>query len=171
MIAYKFLARGAVGPYSGFSWPTPTGSEPGKWIEAMPSLCASGIHALLPEDLPYWLHAELWRIELDGATRERRKLVAPRGRLLDRVAGWNEDVQREFGEWCAARAGVHAERSPRVAEYANDAGKEVAAGHHFFAACVDARAAEVAGGTDAYDQERAEQARWLANRLGLEPAP
>ena len=47
--AYKFLAPGAVGPFSGFAWPTGT---PGPWVEAVPHTCATGVHACLVEDLP-----------------------------------------------------------------------------------------------------------------------
>jgi hypothetical protein len=171
VIALKFLAPGAVGPFSGYAWPTPDGAEPGAWVEAVPSLCASGIHACRPSDLPFWLHAELWRIELEDAVQGRRKLVALRGRLLDRVAGWDAEAQRELGEWCAAKVAALAEQSAEVAVYAADASEAVANGDNFLAAYIAARAAEIGGGPEAYEQERAAQACWLADRLGLEPAP
>ena len=32
MIAHKFLGTGAIGLYSGFSWPTPAMAGPGPWV-------------------------------------------------------------------------------------------------------------------------------------------
>ena len=94
MIAYKFLRSGAVAPFSSFAWPT---GSPGPWVEAEPHVCVSGIHACRAADLPYWLGAELWEIELDRAVDETRKVVAPRGRLLRRVDGWDVSTARAFG--------------------------------------------------------------------------
>ena len=65
MRALKALRAGAVGPFSGFRWPTP-GDGPGQWVAASPSPCASGVHACLRGQLPLWLHDELWEIELGG---------------------------------------------------------------------------------------------------------
>jgi hypothetical protein len=95
MTAYKFLRRGRVGAFSGFAWPV------GEWVEAEPHVCASGIHACRPADLPYWLDAELWEIELDGAVAAERKLVAPRGRLVRRVEAWDGGTARAFADSCA----------------------------------------------------------------------
>ena len=55
MIAYKFLAAGAIGRFTGFRW------EAGKWIDsqkAEPS--RAGVHACRIRDLPIWFDDELW---------------------------------------------------------------------------------------------------------------
>src|SRR5262249_19636607 len=105
MIAFKFLARGAVGPFTGFQWPTPSAAEPGKWVEA-PSegFPGRGIHACLVEHLPYWLEEELWEVELpEVVQRASTQLIAMRGRLLHQVTGWTGSVGWEFGQACAIR--------------------------------------------------------------------
>ncbi|HET9553714.1 MAG TPA: hypothetical protein VFP50_12165, partial [Anaeromyxobacteraceae bacterium] len=68
MIAYKFLAPGAVGPFSGFAWPVPSGGGPGPWVAAG---AGGAIHACRTHHLPWWLDAELWAAELDGEVEER----------------------------------------------------------------------------------------------------
>lgn len=168
MIAWKFLAPGSVGPFSRFAWPTPSGGVPGPWVEAVVHPCATGIHACEVGHLPFWLHAELWEIELEGAVmRTERKLVAPRGRLLRRVDAWDRDAMRAFCEDCAARVDGYAARSELAAEYLVDMADDIA--RYLAATASDdaARAAWAAGGADEQAAERAAQARWLAERLGL----
>jgi hypothetical protein len=160
MIAYKFLRPGAVAPFSSFAWPT---GSPGPWLEAEPDPCASGVHACRARDLPDWVNAELWEIELDGAIEDTRKIVAPRGRLLRRIEAWDRDAAREFGESCVAAV----EKFGTVTEYADDARELVADGDVAGASFVAARAAELAAGTSAYDAERQRQADWLVDRLEL----
>ena len=99
MIAYKFLAAGSIGRFSGFRW------TPGAWVEAVRSAEGWGVHACRPQDLSWWIDAELWRVELDGPTRERATQVeARRGRLLDRIEGWNENARAAFGLNCVFQA-------------------------------------------------------------------
>jgi hypothetical protein len=91
VLAYKFLQDGAVGPFSGFSWPEPAANEPGEWVSVVEPVapCGPGIHACRTRDLPYWLNDELWEVELGGTVvEERRGLVAERGRLLRRLDRW-----------------------------------------------------------------------------------
>jgi hypothetical protein len=103
MIAYKFLREGRIGPFSGAAWPAP-----GEWLQPAPGerrACAAGIHACRTEDLVDWMDAELWRIELDGDVRvDCGKLVAERGRLVERVAEWGPPFMAAFAEACALRA-------------------------------------------------------------------
>jgi hypothetical protein len=102
MIACKFLARGAVGPFSRFSWPVPgrKGAR-GAWVE---SRGGEGIHACRPADLAWWIDDELWRAELAGPVEERHlQVVATRARLLARVAGWEEGGARDLALECAMR--------------------------------------------------------------------
>lgn len=107
MRALKFLDEGGVGRFSAFTWPAPQGGEPGAWVEDRGDThaCVRGVHACLPEHLPYWLGPELYVIELGGAISHlESKVVAERGRLVRRVEGWNEEARRAF----AAAAALHA---------------------------------------------------------------
>jgi hypothetical protein len=111
MIGYKFLAVGAIGLYSGFRWPAPDNGGPGKWVGVEGSLLAfrRGVHACRPESLLDWIDDELWQVELAGEVMETSGvLVASRGRLLRRVAEWDEAAGRELSEACAWRVRDHA---------------------------------------------------------------
>ena len=92
VIAYKFLRDGEVAPFTGFTWPV------GEWVRADDvELCRSGIHACRPRDLPFWLGRHLWEIELAGEIVEQeRKVVAQRGRLLERLGTWTPVLLDEF---------------------------------------------------------------------------
>jgi hypothetical protein len=160
MIAYKFLRSGGVAPFSSFTWPT---GSPGPWVEAEPDVCASGIHACRAADLPFWINAELWEIELDDAVDGTRKVVAPRGRLIRRIEAWDRTVASEFGQSCVAAV----DELGTAADFAADARELVAAGDVAGASFVAARAAETAAGTSGYDAERQRQAAWLVDRLEL----
>jgi hypothetical protein len=106
MTWYKFLARGALGPFSGRTWPAPDGlGRPGDWMAA-PRLepCRSGLHLLRPDDLPYWLCEELYTVEVDGDVVSHDSFVlAHRARLLDRVEAWDQDTAAAFCGDCAER--------------------------------------------------------------------
>lgn len=102
MIAYKFLAAGRVGPFSGVTWPTDL-----EWLEASGGdrACSPRVHACRVEDLPEWMDHELWRVELAGDVRvDCGKLVAGRGRLLERIDAWDLDLMVAYAEACALRA-------------------------------------------------------------------
>ena len=91
--AYKFLARGAIGPITRVAWPLATGDRPGDWLgDGRPaSLCRSGVHACAREHLAYWLHEELWQVELDGETLAGPDcVISPRARLLQKIAPWSD---------------------------------------------------------------------------------
>jgi hypothetical protein len=182
VIAFKFLARGAVGPFSAFQWPTPARGAPGAWVDAAGELPARGVHACRPADLPYWIHEELWVAELDGdVLATPHQVVASRGRLLERVEGWPV-VARAFAEECAAalRAGVEeavagGALAPGIAEqlraYAADAEACVRLGSTAPAAYVAARAAAALHGSEAaVAVERRRQAAWLEQRLAIASA-
>jgi hypothetical protein len=206
MKAYKFLAPGAVGPFSGFRWPTPAASGPGPWVDGTAdelARCRAAVHACRVDDLPWWIQPELWEVELaEPVRRTRHKLFAPRGRLVARCRGWDAEAAHAFGRACAARAAGHAAgaleavgqpdaaaalraaqqpeeieataRRLRVPEpvrvvvtMAGDAGTRARGGHASTAAYIAAHAAYRAGGDDAMAAERARQAAWLADRVGL----
>lgn len=111
MIAYKFLRSGAVGPFTGFNWPTPQAGKPGPWVEADTplQLCLSGIHACRVEQLPHWIEAELWQVELGQPVHDAGEvLVSMRGRLVRRVARWDATTVRDFETACGWRSRDHA---------------------------------------------------------------
>jgi hypothetical protein len=111
MIAYKFLCRGGVGPFSRYAWPLPRGGAPGAWVFASADavLCHSAVHACRVRDLPWWLQDELWEAELQGdVTAGRHKVMAPRARLLRRIGGWDAACAQRFADACAGRARDHA---------------------------------------------------------------
>jgi hypothetical protein len=167
--AYKFLREGGVAPFTGTRWPQPANGDPGQWLEAGPvEVCTRGIHACGRDDLPYWFQDELWEIELGGEVkRAGHKLVAPRGRLLRRVDGWDADAARSFSQACAERAAAIAARSPQVSAHAGDAAATAEAAKAAVTGYIVARAAELAGGVEGYEAERSAQADWLADRLDL----
>jgi hypothetical protein len=94
MRAYKFLAAGRRAPFSGFDWPER------EWVEADAlEPCRSGIHACRSEHLAYWLMDELWAVELEGDLVESElKVVARRGRLVERIGAWNDQAKHDFRE-------------------------------------------------------------------------
>ncbi|MEW2383141.1 hypothetical protein AB0873_13790 [Micromonospora sp. NPDC047707] len=100
---YKFLGAGQVAPFSGQAWST-------SWLEVPEvSPCERGLHACRVEDLPYWLHDELWLIEFDGpVTAVGHKVVGRRGRLSARVSRWNAVTSAAFARACVGRTAVHA---------------------------------------------------------------
>ena len=105
MIAYKFLSSDRVGLFSGVRWP-----EPGSWLEAQGEVerCVSGVHGLHAEGLLGWIDDELWSCELAGIMEDDGQvIVAERGRLLERVAAWDETAARDFARACATRGREH----------------------------------------------------------------
>lgn len=180
MIVYKFLSGGAVGPFSGFRWPTPTSGAPGAWVEAGPG---DGVHACRPSDLPYWIDEELWVAELSGAVQvTHHQVVAPRGRLLARVEAWRE-LARAFAFDCSATlrtrvdaalacGRVTAGTAALLRGYADDAEAWARGGNVAGAAFAATRAAGVlAGDPAAQADERRRQAAWLERGLGVARAP
>jgi len=165
--ALKFLRPGRVGPFTQVEWPSP-----GVWLESQgnPELCRAGIHALRPSALPFWLAEELWIMELDDVQEVASGIVlARRGRLLERVDAWNDDTAREFARSCLSALPRHhrSEIARQRAADAANAGQEVTAGQSAAAAAyITAKAAD-AGRVGGYDEERARQASWLEERLGL----
>jgi hypothetical protein len=165
VIALKFLDQNATAPFTGFRWPV------GEWIDAGEiEPCRSGIHALRPRDLPYWLGAQLWEIELGGdIVEQERKLVARRGRLVRRCHEWNPELQDAFAAEVLVRTRRAYGSVPIVSGYVADIERFRALSRIGLAAFAAARAAERHGGPAAYERERLTQAAWLAGRLGLGP--
>jgi hypothetical protein len=129
--ALKFLEPERLAPFSRTRWPDPHSSDP--WVSAGDAaMCLAGVHACTIEAAPFWLNDELWIVELEGVSeRTERKVVAHRGRLVERVEAWNEGARQRFGAACvgiarSAAVEILAERQPRdaqaLAERALDAG-------------------------------------------------
>jgi hypothetical protein len=115
LLAYAFLAAGAVEPLSGFVWPTPRDDELGEWVDAdtAPFEALRGYSA---EDLPYWLDDELWNVELAGTLAKRDHiLLSERARLVGRVDLWAEPLAWEFVTACAQRVAQEAAAALRDA--------------------------------------------------------
>jgi len=193
VIAYKFLAQGAVSPFTGFRWP-----GPGEWVGAPAGRDDAWVHACRPADLPYWLDDELWRVELGEPVRAARyQVAAPQARLVSRIVGWDPALGRDYARACALRArdlalsqltpalrgaldglddlqaiadAVQGTRAASMAAgYVSDGAHNalhVGPATTSYIACV--LASTLGGGLAAFEAERAWQARWLADRLGLE---
>ena len=119
MIAYKFLSPDRVGLFSGVRWPAP-----GTWLETDADVerCASGIHALHVEGLLDWIDDELWTCELAGIVEDDGQvIVAERGRLVERVADWNEAAARDFARACAASGREHVVEALRAEGHDDEA--------------------------------------------------
>ncbi len=114
MRAYKVLNNGRS-EFTGLAWPLPGEREAGQWVRASGpiGLCVNGIHASTVDQLPQWLGAEIWEIELSGQIlRTEPALVAEQGRLIVRVEGWDEGARISFSHDCAGRARAIAARYP-----------------------------------------------------------
>jgi hypothetical protein len=167
VIAYKFLRRDATSPFGGFAWPLPDGG-PGAWVEAAVEPCRSGIHACRRADLPLWLDRLLYEVELDGEIVEApAKVIGSRARLVRRIDAWDDRLRDEYTRMCAARAHEFAVGVwPRLVDWDAVIEPSIPEGPALLG-FVAARIAEERGGRAAYLEERARQARWLAERLSL----
>jgi hypothetical protein len=167
VIAHKFLRPDGTSVFTGYRWDLPN-SGPGAWVEAAVDPCRSGIHGLRLGDLPVWTGKTLWEIELDGQiVEERSKVVASRGRLVRRVDAWENEVLDVYTRMCADRGHELAESvSPPLDNWAAVIEPSMREGPALLG-FVAARIAEELGGSEAYRAERARQADWLVERLGL----
>jgi hypothetical protein len=165
LTAYKFLAEDGMGVFSRFAWPLPNGG-PGAWVESEVVPCRSGVHACRLIDLPYWVAPMLYEIELDGPIdRQAIKVVAPRGRLIRRIEGWDDETREAYTQMCRARASELAAVLKPADLWAPRAQSTAEPALMGFMA---ARIAEQLGGVDGYVEERMRQSAWLADRLDLE---
>ncbi len=166
-IAYKFLRPGRMAPFTGARWP-----PAGEWLDGggSPALCRCGIHALEAVALPKWMTEELWRVELDDSTHPGGGIVlARRGRLVERVAGWSDETAHAYAEDCLhhlPRGGCEVVRT-RAADTVAVAATVIAGTAAAEVGYCAAKAAE-ADAPGGYERERIRQAIWLASRLELE---
>jgi hypothetical protein len=166
MRAYKFLTTESLGVFSHFAWPLPDG-RPGAWVESQVDPCRTGIHACRTIDLPYWVAAALYEIELDGPVAELEiKVVAPRGRLIRRIDAWNDATREAYGQMCFARAHeLVAAAGGRLDGWAPTA--EIALFESARLGFIAATIAEQLNGFDAHLEERKRQSEWLVEHLTL----
>jgi hypothetical protein len=177
MLAYKVLSDGRS-RFSGWSWPLPEGEQPGEWVQSSGplKLAGNGIHACTVAQLPQWLGAELWRIELDGEIVETEPaLLAARGRLLAPVAQWDHEAHVAFATACAVRARLISAEVPdgeqameKIERFARLG--RAAATAYWCAVLAGQRAGGRRSGPeydDAFARERGAQAGWLRSELGL----
>jgi hypothetical protein len=168
VIAYKFLRADATSAFTGFRWELPDG-EPGDWVLAPIDPCRSGIHACRISDLPLWTGRSLYEIELGGEIVERpSKLVATRGRLVRHIAAWGDELREAYTRMCADRAHELAlSGSPPLESWDAVVEPSVPQGPALLG-FLAARIAEERSGPDAFRAERASQAHWLVESLGLD---
>ena len=101
MRAWKFLDTGRIAPFGGHTWPAPGGNGPGAWMR----FPGREIFACRLDDLPWWIAAEMWEVELEAPVRAlETQVAAAAGRLLRRVGGWDAPTLRAYGAACAERA-------------------------------------------------------------------
>jgi hypothetical protein len=171
--AYKFLAKGALGPLSGFTWPTPSDGHPGAWVEEESplELCARGLHVCRTIDLAHWLHEELWELEVDGEPLDGVDcLVFRRARLLRRIDPWQEGAatfNAASVEHARTRAASSSHDTVRglLADAQWAAGEGLVAVSAYAAALAVATAARPSERELVYRAERAWQASWIAREI------
>jgi hypothetical protein len=184
VVAFKFLRAGRISPFAGVAWP-----EPGHgWVRAAarPGPCRRAVHACRVRDLAYWVDQTLWRVELAGdVVQTPSKLVAERGRLVERVDGW-PGAAGAFVADCVARIGQLLARAREredaknihfLTSYLDDVAQdEDPASVSYVAAhaaglvgwtAEEALEAVPSGVDNPFDRERRRQSGWLADRLGL----
>jgi hypothetical protein len=145
-------------------------------VSAPLALCRNGVHACRVEQLPHWLGPELWVVQLDGQVVEFDDvLVSSRARLVESVQWWSSEGRAAFARDCARQAhdmtewGLGADELVDVDDCA-EKGDAAAAGY-LTAGLAGGLAAEGGRAGPRYDRgffaERARQARWLAERVGM----
>jgi hypothetical protein len=169
MTAYKFLAKGAVGPISGYAWPAP-----GAWVETEGPLavCQRGVHLCSALDLAHWLHDELWEVESGGECLDGIDcFVARRARLVRRIDAWSEGGAARFADACIEHATAMAAPAPSdvVRGFLEDARGAADEGYIAVGAFSAALAvAKSSPGTEveaAYRRERRWQSEWITREL------
>jgi hypothetical protein len=179
MMTHKFLAKGAIGPLSGFAWPVPGSGAPGAWVETVGplALCARGVHVCRTRDLAHWIHDELWEVEAEGDQIEGLDcIVVQRARLVRRIDEWSAVGGRRFADACVEHAAAQAgpARADGTDGLLDDARFMATHGYialgAFTAAVAVSRSGADAMADEAYRLERAWQSAWIADQL-LAPEP
>jgi hypothetical protein len=172
VIGYKFLRSDGTSLFTGFRWPLPEAGEPGSWVESTGGgpvdPCRSGIHACRPADLPPWIGEILYEVELAGEIVElTSKVVAARGRLLRRIEAWDDRLRDAYTRMCADRAHEIARGGSPLLDHWDTYVERSVRGGPALLGFIAARIGEERWGRPAYHAERAHQAGWLVEHLGL----
>jgi hypothetical protein len=167
VIAYKFLRSDGRSVFTGFEWPLPE-DGPGAWVEAPVEPCRSGIHACRASHLPHWAGRALYETELGGRiVEDAGKVIAERARLVRRIDAW-EQRRDAYTRMCADRAHELVRAAPpELAHWDSVVEPSIPEGPALLGFLAARIAEEIEGSADAYHAERARQARWLVERLGL----
>jgi hypothetical protein len=156
MTLFKFLAAGAIGPFSGVAWPAPGG-----WLEAAGPLATRGVHVCRAGELAHWLSDELWEVEVAGAqVAGYDSWIAERARLIRRIDAWDAAGAARFAAACIAHA-----RAGGPSALLDDAVLAAAEGYVAIAAYCAAAAIGKRAGEAGYRAERAWQGGWIAREL------
>jgi hypothetical protein len=129
------------------------------------------VHVCRAIDLAYWIHDELWNVEVDGAGVEGVDcLLFPRARLVRRIEAWTEK-RGLFAE--ASIAHAQATLGPRASdslrEMLADASMMAAHGYASLASYTVAVAVGRGSGADIvgrFRAERAWQSSWIVEHVG-----
>lgn len=157
LTSFTFTRSGARCPFTDRVWP-----GDGGWL--------ADARATSAEHLPVWIAAELWRVELAGRiSTPSAQTLGERGRLLERIDAWDAVAAEEFVAGCRLMTLRHAARRPgdlRLKPLAEDA-RACTPAQANLAGWLAARAARVLDGEAGRSAERARQAAWLQDRLGV----
>jgi Putative zinc-finger len=178
--AFKFLMAGGIGPLSRFSWPLPTATAPGEWVEVAGRVEPSrvGVHACRTRELSWWLHDTLWVVELAGLVQSSGGgVVAPRGRLLREVEAWRDGGAMRFAQAAYEHAlaqvsAAEPERRAAAMPCVESSSYHLPNRNFTLAAfCAAMAMARLRGITrfvqSGYDAERRWQSAWIARELNL----
>jgi hypothetical protein len=101
MHAFRFLAKGAMSVSSQIAWSKPQRGRPGEWLGRGTEGTRRGVLAHRVDDLPYWVHDELYRVELRGPIEELSTgILARELRLCAQIDEWTEATRFDFGHDC-----------------------------------------------------------------------
>lgn len=103
---YKVLAADGISSQYGGSgkWFVPKGKKPAKWMPVIKDIvpCSRGYHFVTIEQLPQWIGATLYEVEVRGRLiHQPDKSVAEQARLVRKVETWNDKTLRLFAADCA----------------------------------------------------------------------
>jgi hypothetical protein len=175
MMTLKFLAKGALGPLSGFAWPVPRGGAPGAWVDVEGPLtqCANGVHVCRTIDLAHWINDELWELEVEGEQFDGVDcLVVRHARLLRRIDTWDGPGQLSFAEACIEHAAMETggtAATDEVRALLEDArlmkASDYVALSAFTAAVAVSRLGSEGDREVAYRRERTWQSMWITEQI------
>jgi hypothetical protein len=140
-------------------------------VDGVLAQCERGLHVCRDVDLAYWIHDELWDVEVEGPAVEGMDcLVVARARLLRRIDAWTEGRHR-FAQASIehAAASLRSIDSEAFGELLGDAQLMATHGYPALASYTAAVAVGRARGGEAvhgFRAERSWQCGWIAEYIG-----